>query len=120
VSYADLLNTHQFELCVHCLFTGETQLNRFADALHQGIESLCLSVAAVKGGYRGDVITLFVTFYDNGKFSLVLHGFPLRAILSFPITSFTAFTALPSILAFSLVQVIRIPNWICNSHNRLE
>jgi hypothetical protein len=51
----------------------EAELDYFAYALHQCVESFGLRVAAAQSGDSGDVVAVFVLLNDHGKFALGLH-----------------------------------------------
>jgi hypothetical protein len=40
----------------------DAKLNHFANPPHEGVQVLCLGMAAWKGRDRGDVVALFITF----------------------------------------------------------
>ena len=51
----------------------KAELDDFAYALHQCVESFGLRVATAQGGDSGDVVAVFVLLDDHGKFALRLH-----------------------------------------------
>jgi len=72
-SYRNLLNANQFEWTYFTAIDVQAQLNRFASALHEGVEVFCLGVAAPQAGDCGDVVAFLVPFDDDGEFARTLH-----------------------------------------------
>jgi hypothetical protein len=81
-SYRDLLNAYQFKRAWRVLFLFEAQGDHLACALHQGVETLCLSVASAKGGNRGNEIARLVSFDYDSEVSAGLHALPRVLTLS--------------------------------------
>ena len=76
-SYGNLLDADEFEGSDLTILFFEAKLDDFTHALHEGIQFFRLSVAAAKGGNRGDVVALLVLLNQDRKFSFWLHANPL-------------------------------------------
>lgn len=75
-SYRDLLYADKLKRTRVSILFFEAELDHFTDALHESIQVPGLSVAAVEGRNRRDVIAFFVLLDEDSEFSLSfqLHG----------------------------------------------
>lgn len=77
MSYGNLLDANEFKGSGAVFIVLETELDDFADALHEGVERPGLRVATAQGGNGGDVEACFVLLDENGKFLFRLHSLNL-------------------------------------------
>ena len=72
------MHANQFERADFVMIF-QTQLDRFASALHESIEALRLRVATSQPRHRGDVIVFFIALDNDREFAFVLHTAPILA-----------------------------------------
>ena len=76
-SYRDLLDADQFEGALLTVLLFEAELDDLADALHQCVEVLGLSVTTVESRNCGDEVAFFVLLNQYREFPL---GFQFNAL----------------------------------------